>query len=838
MAMHYWDKRTKGATNEHLRKVYNIPVQTPKSRGEVRRHNCLSSETKSEGYLRGQASNSRPITRRNPTVTPNETLPTRSFSAGSSRRNEKMFRIRHKKRVSLSSTKSNDTEIENITEKQEELDCSEKEVHQKVHNPKMDDKKDVEAISSRSFLKTSTEDHQYLLFLLRITEDIIVNDFYSNNDIKQVFRLHIEANKQRLDLQKMRFHISNLCKELNLTCPEYELPPKTEADLNTSKPHALYLNNQAFRNCDECSMLRSSSLHKIHSLGNQFMGGDGPLQENDAENNIAVSPSLLKVLEKLSLSRVSECTEPVPSTSTVDSPHTKDESKNCRDFEITPLLDFDAFVEKLNSNEVIAENLEIENVSSTHFPKLETPSRESNVTITQENQTAPSKDSNITIIPENGTEFLENLSNITSTPKLETSKTVVVEFKPVEDEIIELPEEPKPPIAKTISNSTQKEICDTGRTSSNKPESVVSVTVQSIESHTSKKDSAIIIEKNDKKPENDDINDEHSVNCLYLNVNLCKDSEKEILLSGRSSNVPDQNSSLKSISLSPSLVQCPTLPEIPTESNQEETSIQIILKGNFKDEDFVMIKGPVYILKALLDTQPPLVIFNKGSNENTQRRSSVQSEASNASHRTFTMDSSHHEGVPVIDPIGDAGFAFDFNLHSLDDENSIENILELTRRTYRQFIDSKLLNSDYDLTPQKDDNDNKYHHLLVDASSSVSGVNLAENLLLSNDYLVKNNSKTSSVQVNEESAKNIENYARPEPKQVKIRESNYVNRFGALSNQNVPNVIRNDKFILNVPQVKTIETVDVASQDSSLVSEGETAINYQAVLDQLNKYCK
>ncbi|XP_044746736.1 uncharacterized protein LOC123308225 isoform X2 [Coccinella septempunctata] len=70
-------------------------------------------------------------------------------------------------------------------------------------------------VSSRS-AKPSLEEQEYLQFLLRITEDIIRNDLYSNKEMKKVFTSHVKANSSRLELDRMLLRIYELMKELNI----------------------------------------------------------------------------------------------------------------------------------------------------------------------------------------------------------------------------------------------------------------------------------------------------------------------------------------------------------------------------------------------------------------------------------------------------------------------------------------------------------------------------------------------------------------------------------------------------------------------------------------------
>ncbi|KAK9744076.1 Spermatogenesis-associated protein 7, or HSD3 [Popillia japonica] len=65
-------------------------------------------------------------------------------------------------------------------------------------------------------LKNSVAEHEYLQFALRITEDILRNDLYTNTEIKRVFNSHIEANRGRLEEERMQQQIQELALELNL----------------------------------------------------------------------------------------------------------------------------------------------------------------------------------------------------------------------------------------------------------------------------------------------------------------------------------------------------------------------------------------------------------------------------------------------------------------------------------------------------------------------------------------------------------------------------------------------------------------------------------------------
>ncbi|XP_044265594.1 uncharacterized protein LOC123011934 [Tribolium madens] len=66
------------------------------------------------------------------------------------------------------------------------------------------------------------EEHEYVHFLLKITEDILRNNIYKDNEMEKLFESHIQANKGRLDEERMRSQIEKLKQELNLPLPKRE----------------------------------------------------------------------------------------------------------------------------------------------------------------------------------------------------------------------------------------------------------------------------------------------------------------------------------------------------------------------------------------------------------------------------------------------------------------------------------------------------------------------------------------------------------------------------------------------------------------------------------------
>ncbi|KAF5275168.1 hypothetical protein FQR65_LT04200 [Abscondita terminalis] len=104
-------------------------------------------------------------------------------------------------------------------------------------------------------LKKRTVEHEYLQFSLRIMEDIIRNNLHSNEQMKNVFQNHVEANSGRLDYDKMMQEIKYLKLELNVPEDEIEvnlkevIPPIKYGQTGSSVP----LNPDL--NC-ECKVVR------------------------------------------------------------------------------------------------------------------------------------------------------------------------------------------------------------------------------------------------------------------------------------------------------------------------------------------------------------------------------------------------------------------------------------------------------------------------------------------------------------------------------------------------------------------------------------------------------
>lgn len=102
----------------------------------------------------------------------------------------------------------------------------------------------------------------------------------------------------------MHLHITNLCKELNIDCKEYKaLENVDQSDSlnkfqNSPNGHSYILSSEAFKSCRDCSVIRTSSLYQMQSIAEDHSLSGDNITMGDVS---PVTPSLLKLLEKLSL---------------------------------------------------------------------------------------------------------------------------------------------------------------------------------------------------------------------------------------------------------------------------------------------------------------------------------------------------------------------------------------------------------------------------------------------------------------------------------------------------------------------------------------------------------
>ncbi|XP_050504740.1 uncharacterized protein LOC114338964 isoform X2 [Diabrotica virgifera virgifera] len=182
---------------------------------------------------------------------------------------------------------------------------------------------------------SSIGEHEYLQFLLRVTEDIIINNYILNEDIDRVFNQHIEMNKHVLDEKKMREHLINLALDLNLSGDQATSPKDTSLQISTSEINIQYLNTSC-----QCE----TPVSPVESLFGAVIE-----QEKESIENIEE-----EVYYKHSLGRVTECTEPSNSSATIVG---KTTNTNVLSFNEIDNLNHDAKSEIVGSNEEIDKDL-------------------------------------------------------------------------------------------------------------------------------------------------------------------------------------------------------------------------------------------------------------------------------------------------------------------------------------------------------------------------------------------------------------------------------------------------------------------------------------------------
>ncbi|XP_066157499.1 uncharacterized protein [Euwallacea fornicatus] len=705
MAANRLSKRLKGAANEHLRQICDMSPQnqTSKPQGLVKKHNCLIREPKTVTSFVGADSLPRPSNKK-PQNSDTSMLFASSGLTGHNLSLEKMSKFRQKKKRSLvASTRSSNTasrtqslQVNLEPQEQRRSDSPAESIKSlNVQSPIQD------SIRFTSDESSTPQDHEYLLFLLRITEDII---FYSNRDIKDIFDTHIDMNKDRLDVQKMHFHIANLCKELNINCNKFQNILDDDNIVPSDSLQHHYVSNQAFKSCQNCSFIRSSSLYYNNSEH------DLRIIEKIGEtvNNGDFSNSLLKLIEQFNLGRV---TEPLASSSTIGSVvigvTSQDEPK-----------DFDSFIRELNTgckpaefeDDQIASSTRSEDdlIGLTEFPHLE-------------------------LIPPDPSKIpISTLPVKSSIPQLDLKTPT--ESTLIENNIITSPE---------YFNE----------------EKFTSNTSFITNGYKSEESAREVNSSNKLSNRKSDITLAHPVNSSAEPRDICNK------LKSNSSTTTDIN----------------------------DDDLKLILSAPIKEEDYVMVKGPIYVYKPLLTSEPKLILIGDSDAKKS---------------RSDSMDSHHTFIVPKAP-----------SLHSLNLDNSIndnDTILKLSRAAC-QFTDMKLLHSDYDLTPEKDEPDSKYHHLMVNGSNSVSGVNMTETLLLNDDYLVVEEfeEKRKEAQVIEE------DYVKWEPK---LYENSYVMHPKLVPSVSMPKLKffgeRKESFAKHCSE-QLLMDVETISQHSSLRSEGE-----------------
>lgn len=133
--------------------------------------------------------------------------------------------------------------------------------------------------------------------------------------------------------------------------------------------------------------------------------------------------------------------------------------------------------------------------------------------------------------------------------------------------------------------------------------------------------------------------------------------------------------------------------------SDKECNTNIILNDYHKN-DYVLLNGPVYVLKTILNSEDKLIVYDKDNIG--EKGKEIDQKLCDEK-----VEPTHYDTIPT-----------------LETQPKLEYI-----SPYIQNDFAKLLSSDYDLMPQRDsDTSNKYHHLMVDATTSISNVNLKEAL--------------------------------------------------------------------------------------------------------------
>ncbi|XP_050295544.1 uncharacterized protein LOC126735552 [Anthonomus grandis grandis] len=881
-------KSMKGTTNEHLRRVYNTGNQgstIQKKRGSVKKHNCLNSVARSEICIGSKNSTSRPVTRRSTPQSQSKAVSERTTGLSDITPHndaDNMLRFLQKKRPLRN--RRDRSASQSIQEPQNSVPVSrrgsepnssrqtvssaspigniaESDAADRLYSDEVSTQ--AESKNNKTCVLPDSEEHEYLLFLLRITEDIISQDFYSNSDIKKIFKSHVDLNKNRLNQRKMYQHINNLCKELNIDCKDYETPDTSLAPMQmtlqtTPRKHRHVFNNESFKNCRECSTLRASSFNHLHNAFEEFH----TLSDKSIRDSSSISPSLIKLLEKLSLSRVTECTESVSSCTPITSNAVIQSPKRDINYDKGP-IDFETFVKELKEQKTIKEGTTktpdfIESApSATDAVSLQVIKDSANLEITKYPEqleqiasataAADSKTdletsekeavSSMTVSEKYESEF-EKCSSSVESEKIQEGISVNSKHSQVDLEV--KPEENNDPtlvpplelnqeanssdeiLSSKNSTARQVELLE-GEKSNFVPTKCDDVIVEIPQSQDSNTKSKILTAKSSTSSTEDPKN-------IYkeLEENFCPlKTEEKLCTSPKDSAVIEtpKADKIKKKLKSTTLSHSPSSDKSNAKYASPESPLKIILHNKIREEDYVMVKGPLYVYKPLLETEPKLIIFPEGKQENRLASPPV----SEKSHNTFTV-----ENPPDYQSI-DEGVQYNTSLHSIHVNHTLEHILELTRRAYTQFNDLKLLQGDYDLTPEKDDS-GKYHNLLVDVGTTVSGQNMTDNLLLSDDYLTNRSRVVEEHKIPELGrGDTIDEYARFEQR---LLDSNYVINNRNLSSRSVPKLRLNSGKLISNSNIADNQDIvykvssdlikfddSPASQDSSSIrSEGEAQI--------------
>lgn len=202
------------------------------------------------------------------------------------------------------------------------------------------------------------------------------------------------------------------------------------------------------------------------------------------------------------------------------------------------------------------------------------------------------------------------------------------------------------------------------------------------------------------------------------------------------------------------------------------TSHSLLLLKEIPDDAYVLINKPVYILRSILESDEKYILlkesmseiqlqehkqeYEKGeSNANMKELANSEekecdinekAQSEKSVDRSNKSSAFEHPGKnEKYDLSASQDLETGLNLKEIEasdntlnlSDYSMKSLSELDMYYMTKMNYSKLLTSDYDLTPQRDwpSTTDKYHHLLVDAMTSISHINIGnKNLLLTEDY--------------------------------------------------------------------------------------------------------
>nr|CAI5861689.1 unnamed protein product [Callosobruchus analis] len=479
-------------------------------------------------------------------------------------------------------------------------------------------------VTSRKSGKSSrskTDEHEYLQFLLRITEDVIINNYFKNEDIQRVFKSHIEANRGRLQMEKMELQLARLSKELNI--PYTPTSPSVVVEKVASESAKLLVSPIDREKLGDCECGTKRTL-KLINFPNRFsavtvassLGVDSLAPSNDHDRNDQGDKS----------------------------------DGSCNDG--SSLTD----KERIGS---IEEDILFNKLHSRSLPLLS-------------NHHSPVK----------AEVFL---------PNVPTSRTEV-------DNVISI----------TKSDTSNKTVISRDSLT---PEVVSSTRIDDIP--LDEKSTNIEPPRDDRK-----LVDEDKLGTLKAHIvsfsELPSNGESLIATNTTKAQQTKQQREEK-------------FTQIMIERLEKECNTSKDVKIIEKDDDYVLINKPIYVLRNIVESKDGLVYFT----EQPAPKEDLVGEPEIENPAELTEEESR---TTVFENPSDSEICIkETNLsdYSIKTESMEKDSL---------YNYSRLLNSDYDLTPQRDDNvDSKYHYLMLDVATSISNINLPSNsdLLLTDNYALK-----------------------------------------------------------------------------------------------------